>query len=337
MSLLNLRQLQIFWAVAHSPSLTRAAKQLGLTQPSLSQQLAKLEGSLEGRLFDRIHNQLVLTDAGRYLLERAERILAEVDEAEAGLADFRLGRRGRIAVGALASLARCLLPAAWREALVELPDLEIDVHELAPGEALEQLYGRTLHMAVLSSFSLARNRVSFTRVDLTTDPYVLAVPRGLDLSAVADPEADLEAPDRRVLNRSIRFNFGNLHNHRIEEWYRHALPRHVTVATCRTYESSLAMVEAGHGVALVPLLAARLGGRPMFDVDLYPVPGMERPIVALVPPQYSRMQPYRCFLGALRRAAVALETPGLPPAPPFLLRDAAASSRRGQGDAARRP
>ena len=56
--MITLNQLRIFWAVAHGASLTRAAKQLGITQPSLSQQLAKLEQALGSRLFDRINNEL---------------------------------------------------------------------------------------------------------------------------------------------------------------------------------------------------------------------------------------------------------------------------------------
>lgn len=316
--MLNLHQLRIFWAVAHSPSLTRAAKQLGLTQPSLSQQLARLEKSLGGRLFDRVSNQLVLTDAGRFLLARAERILAEADEAEAGLAEFRMGRRGRIAVGALASLARCLVPQAYRSLLARLPDLEIDIHELAPAEALEQLYGRNLQIALLSAHSLAGNRVSFARTRVTSDSYVLAVPRGLDLAGIRDPEHELDAEERRLLHRCIQFNFGNLHNQRIEEWYRRVLPRHTTIATSRTYESALAMVEEGLGVALVPLLTAQLNGRVLFDVDLFPAPGLERPIVALSPPQYLRSEPWRGFLAALQQAGETLELPSLPAAPPFL-------------------
>ena len=98
---LALSQLRVFWTVARAPSLTQAAKQLGSSQPALSQQLAKLEQAIGGRLFDRVNNQLLLTDAGRFLLRRAETILAEVDEAEAGLQAFVEGRRGRIAVGVL--------------------------------------------------------------------------------------------------------------------------------------------------------------------------------------------------------------------------------------------
>ncbi len=316
--MITLNQLRIFWAVAHSESLTRAAKQLGVTQPALSQQLAKLEQGLGGQLFDRVNNQLVLTDAGRFLLRKAETVLAEMDEAEAGLADYRLGRRRRIALGALASIARTLVPEAFRRALQLLPDLELDLHELAPAEALEQLYGRNLQMALLSSVSVAANRVSFTRVDIARDPYVFAAPRGLALGRVTVPEDDLTPEQHRVLNRTIQFNFGNLHNQRVDEWYRRVLPRHQVVACCRTYESALAMVQSGLGVALVPQFCTQLGGHAVYDVDLHAVPELERPIVALVPPQYRRAEPFATFIACLQQAAAELTLPPVGPPPPFL-------------------
>lgn len=316
--MISLPQLRVFWAVAHGETLTKAAKQLGVTQPALSQQLAKLEHALGGRLFDRVNNQLVLTDAGRFLLRKAEVVLAELDEAEAGLGEFNMGRRGRIAVGALASVARTLVPAAFRETMAEFPDFELDLHELAPGEALEQLYGRNIQLALVSAVSLAPNRISFSRVDIARDAYVFATPRGLDLGCVADPEWDLTPAQRGLLNRTIQFNFGNLHNQRTEEWYRRVLPRHEVVAHCRTYETALAMVEAGIGVALVPQLSAQLGGQSAYDVDLYAVPELERPIVALIPSQYRRAQPFPTFLDALGRAAAGLRLAPVGRAPPFL-------------------
>jgi len=61
---ITLHQLRIFWAVAHSETLTRAAKHLGLAQPSLSQQLAKLEATAGTRLFRRHATEMTLTEAG---------------------------------------------------------------------------------------------------------------------------------------------------------------------------------------------------------------------------------------------------------------------------------
>lgn len=315
--MLSIQQLRIFWSVAHSPSLTQVAKQLGLSQPSLSQSIAKMEKALGGRLFDRVNNRLVLTDAGHFLLHKAETILAEVDEAEAGLAEFQLGRRARISVGALPSIARTILPRAYRQTRAVVPEVEIDVHEIPPAEAIDQLYGRNLQIALVSAGSIADNRVSFARVDVIRDDYALAVPKSLDLSEVRDPR-DLDDDGRAVLGCCIQFNFGNAHTQRLEQWYRQILPRHHGRAQCRSYETALAMVEAGLGVALVPRLAAAAQDGAMVDVRLHRVPEPARAIVALAPSNYLRIEPYRTFLEALPLAAAAVPLPPLAPTPPFI-------------------
>src|SRR5258708_39635323 len=78
---MTLHQLRIFLAVAQTATLTRASKQLGLAQPSLSQQLARLEESVGTRLFDPARNRMELGDAGRVLLRHAPSILKEAREA----------------------------------------------------------------------------------------------------------------------------------------------------------------------------------------------------------------------------------------------------------------
>ncbi len=326
----TLNQLRIFWALAHSPSLTQAAKQLGVSQPSLSQQLAKLERSLGTRLFDRVNNQMVITDAGRFLLGKAEVMLAEADEIETGLAAYREGRRGRIVVGALASLARNLLPDAWRRARTRVPDLEIDIHELPPRDAIEQLYGRTIQVALLSAASLTREHLSFGRIPLLTESYVLATPADLRLEGVRDPERDLDPARRRILARTIRFNFGSRYNQRIEAWYRRHLPHSESIGRCRTYEVALAMVEAGLGVALVPLSSTRLGDRPLFAINTYTVPDLDRRILALFPSHYRRLEPLATFLAALAEAGAAAHPAGAAPPPPLL--EAATARGEGEGD-----
>ena len=72
------------------------------------------------------------------------------------------------------------------------------------------------------------------------------------------------------MNNFIQFEFGNQHKKRIEEWYSSILPNSKVFAKTRTYEVALSMVQSGRGVALVPALAARLGGEKLdFDVNLY--------------------------------------------------------------------
>ena len=73
---MEMHQLRYFVAVAETANFTRAAERCHVSQPSLSQQVAKLEKRLHQRLFDRLGRRAVLTDAGRLLLDRARLILA---------------------------------------------------------------------------------------------------------------------------------------------------------------------------------------------------------------------------------------------------------------------
>ena len=189
---MTLHQLRIFWAVAHAKSFTKASKLLGLAQPSMSQQISKLEKDVGAQLFSRDRNQMNLTDAGTFLARKAELILSSVEEAAVGLKEFSEGSRGVIAVGALSSIARNLIPNAVHRLAAIFPDVEFDIHETAPAEALDLLYGRRLNIAMLATDSIASSSSSFHQTSIVTDPYVLAVPRGIDLSKIKNVEKDLE-------------------------------------------------------------------------------------------------------------------------------------------------
>jgi DNA-binding transcriptional LysR family regulator len=204
---MTLHQLRIFLAVAQTATLTRASKQLGLAQPSLSQQLARLEESVGTRLFDRARNRMELTDAGRVLLRHAQNILKEVSEAEAGLREFAAGKRSIIRIAGLNSVVKALLPEALRHYGGVRPALEVDIHEAAPAEVLEMLYSRQADIGLIGADSVAQSSIGFRQVPIIEDPYVFAVPRAVRLAAMKDLEGAPESVTR-VLNSAIEFNFG---------------------------------------------------------------------------------------------------------------------------------
>ena len=315
---MTFHQLRIFWAVAHAKSFTKASKLLGLAQPSLSQQISKLEKDLGAQLFNRDSNQMNLTDAGTFLARKAELILSSVDEATVGLKEFSAGSRGVIAVGALSSIARNLIPHAVTLLAQNFPDIELDIHETAPAEALDLLYGRRLNIAMLATDSIASAASSFHQTPTATDPYVLAVPRGIDLSNIQNVEADLGKSERVVINSTIQFNFGSQHKRRIEEWYQRVLPHYRVILQTRTYEVALSMVQEGLGVAVVPAMTAILGPDKGFDVSLYRTKLPDRDIVALTASQYVRVDPYACFLRVLSEAGKKLVLPPLLEVPPLM-------------------
>src|SRR4029078_9631401 len=110
---MELHQLRYFVAVAETGSFTRAAEREGITQPTLSEQILRLEGWEHGvgqRLFDRLGRKVVLTDAGHELLGHAQSILAAVGEAERAVRDSADG--GLLRVGAIPTVAPFVLPRA---------------------------------------------------------------------------------------------------------------------------------------------------------------------------------------------------------------------------------
>src|SRR5262245_58900679 len=108
---MELHQLRYFVAVARAENFSRAAERCSGSQPSLSQQVQKLERELKRPLFHRLGRRAVLTEEGRALLDRAVSILAAVDDAERR---FRSGgpQGGRLALGAIPTVAPYLLPGA---------------------------------------------------------------------------------------------------------------------------------------------------------------------------------------------------------------------------------
>jgi DNA-binding transcriptional LysR family regulator len=313
---MTLHQLRIFLAVAQSATLTRASKQLGLAQPSLSQQLARLEESVGTRLFDR-GNRMELTDAGRVLLRHAQSIVKEINEAEAGLREFAAGKRAIIRVAGLNSVVKALLPDALRRCGGTGSGIEIDIHEAAPAEVLEMLYSRQADIGLIAADSVAQASIGFRQVPIVEDPYVFAVPRSIDLGAIRDIDA-APAKAARVLNSCIQFNFGTPHTLRVQQWYQRVLPSHRIAAHCRTYDVALELVRAEFGVCLVPALTAFQVAGSLDGIALYATDHGNRHTVAVLADQYLRLAPYKGLVEALQAAGRKLVLPPVLPMPPLI-------------------
>lgn len=148
---MELRQLRYFVAAAEAGTISRAAERCRVAQPSLSQQIMKLEDELGVVLLDRLGRGVALTDAGRALLPRARQILAQVQEVESNiLADLDHGR-GRLAVGAIPTMAPYLVPALVARVRAEAPDCEILVREDLTQNLLEAIADNEIDVAIMST------------------------------------------------------------------------------------------------------------------------------------------------------------------------------------------
>ena len=314
---MTLHQLKIFWAVAQAKSYTKASKILGLAQPSLSQQISKLEEELGSKLFNRGFSKINLTDAGDYLYTKAEQIIVSIEEAEEGLKEFSSNTRGILKIGMLSSVARNILPLTMQLFSDILPNIEINVLEVTPAEAIDLLYARQLNVAVVAEDSLAASNLSFAKKELFKDPYVLAVPKSLNLEDVSSYNS-LSQKHQNLLSSSIVFEFGSQHKKRIEDWFKKNLNTKKIIAHTRSYEVALSMVEAELGVVVLPALTAMIGFDKSYDVNLYQTDLLDRKLVSLTPKQYESIDPVKSFISCLAQAGKKLNLPTVMSAPDIL-------------------
>ncbi|HEX6880302.1 MAG TPA: LysR family transcriptional regulator, partial [Terriglobales bacterium] len=124
---MEVHQLRYFCAVARHGTFTRASEVEHVAQPSLSQQILKLEAELGARLFDRLPRSAKLTVFGRAFLPKAERILRELDEAKTELRDMCGNEQGEVVIGIIPTIAAYLLPTLLEGFTVRYPMVTIKV------------------------------------------------------------------------------------------------------------------------------------------------------------------------------------------------------------------
>jgi DNA-binding transcriptional LysR family regulator len=117
------RRLQVFHAVAKHRSFTKAAETLFMTQPAVTFQIKQLEEQFNARLFERGHGQISLTDAGRLVLDYAERILTLSSELDARMKDLTGRVAGVLLIGASMTIADYLLPQVLGEFKARYPSV----------------------------------------------------------------------------------------------------------------------------------------------------------------------------------------------------------------------
>jgi len=191
---MELHQLRYFVAAAETGSFTKAASREGVTQPSLSQAILRLEDSLDARLFDRLGRTIALTAAGHELLARAQVVLASVGDAEKAVRGSADG--GTLRVGAIPTIAPYLLPEACRKflkahssyrlelledrterllAAVVAGELDVAIMALPVRDErlhVETLFTESLRLAVPSQHRLAKAK-SVRFADLVEEPFLI--------------------------------------------------------------------------------------------------------------------------------------------------------------------
>lgn len=244
---MELQQLRYLLAVAKTGNFSRAAEQCHVSQPSLSQQILKLEEELGERLFSRLKRSAVPTAAGEALVLRAARILGEVDAARRDVADAASLLRGRVSVGVIPTIAPFLLPRVLAALGRECPGLEVELHENTTAELLGAAAACELDLALLS---LPIHDDRFVKETLFEEELLLALPPGHRL--VTKPVVRLTDLEKE---RFILMKEGHcLGDQSLRLCERGGLHPQVVLRSAQL-ETVQALVMAGVGISLIPAMA----------------------------------------------------------------------------------
>ena len=138
---MNLNHLRVFHAVASAGSVTSAARELQISQPAVSKQLAELETAVGAKLVDRLPRGVRLTAAGRALSAHAARIFGIEHTAEVELEALLGVRRGQLAIGASTTIGSYLVPRVFGAFRVDHPDVQLEL-QIGNTAALHDLVRR---------------------------------------------------------------------------------------------------------------------------------------------------------------------------------------------------
>ncbi|MET9499617.1 LysR family transcriptional regulator [Streptomyces sp. NPDC006552] len=247
----DIKKLVILRTLRERGTVTATAQTLLMTPSAVSQQLTNLARQLGVPLLEAQGRRVRLTDAAHLVLSHADAVLAQLERADAELAQHLHGESGTVRVAAFSTAVPALVVPAVRALRAAHPGITVRVREAEAGQAYELLASGDVDLALsLAAHAPTARDPKFTRVPLLADPLDVALPVGHPLAQEPGPRlADL-AGEPWIFGGSGPWS-------------------EITLAACEAagfvpeqahsasgWTAILAMVEAGMGVALVPRMAA---------------------------------------------------------------------------------
>ena len=248
---MEIHQLRYFFAVARAGSFTRAAEELGIAQPSLSQQIRALEKNIGTPLFERLGRSVRLTAFGEALRAPALAILQQVAMAENSLANLRDGVRGRLRVGVIPTILPYWIAPRIGDFRDSFPDVDLQLVEDQTPRLVEQLQSGDLDIAVAS---LPVKNPDIICSELFREPLLLAVAKGHPLAA--NPEVDLDACVDEPL---LLLKEGHCLRDNVLTACTRSKAELRSIFETNQLESIFQLIQSGFGVTLVPEMASSHG------------------------------------------------------------------------------
>jgi LysR family hydrogen peroxide-inducible transcriptional activator len=291
----SLRQLQYVVAVADELSFRRAALRCHVSQPSLSSQLAQVEEALGVRMFERSRKRVLVTVAGRDLVERAKRLLLDADEILEAARRVGDPLAGTIRLGIIPTISPYLLPAVTPHLRKALPRLRIAWFEEKTGAIVRRLADGQIEGAIVA---LEAEVGDVAREVVANDPFVLVMrpdhPLALKNSPVS--QADLRGQELLLLDE------GHCFREQALEACGSARAREGEFRAT-SLSTLVQMVSGGAGITLIPALAVDTEAkRARLHIRALATPAAHRTI-ALIWRRGSPVEPALRAVGATLRDA----------------------------------
>ncbi|MFF4846913.1 LysR family transcriptional regulator [Streptomyces sp. NRRL F-2747] len=303
--MIEARHLRVLRAVAGTGSFSAAARELGCTQPAVSQQMKALEQSAGTPLLVRAGREMRLTQAGTALVRHAAGILAGLTAAEEEVAAIAGLRAGRVRLVSFPSGSSTLVPTALAAMRAEHPGTRISLVEAEPPRSVEMLREGDCDLALAFRYGSASPSGGGSAAEgewedlvvrpLLTDRLVGLVPEGHRLAG-AERVGMAELADEPWIAGCPRCR-----RHLVEVCEEVGFTPRIDFAT-DDYPAVVGLVGAGLGVAVLPELAVesvRAKGVSTVAVE----PAVEREVVALTLPDLARVPAVAATLAELERAA----------------------------------
>lgn len=170
---MEIRHLKLIREVARTKSLSKAKDNLYLSQSALSHQLKEVEGQLGTLLFHRVNKQLILSTAGKMVLDSAEKVLSELEKTESSIKKYVSGQTGTIRLATQCYTCYHWLPTILKDFKKEFPNVEIEILHNNDSDVENQVLNGEIDIAVIYESS---NHSKLNYFELFEDEMFALVP-----------------------------------------------------------------------------------------------------------------------------------------------------------------
>jgi len=241
---INLRQLDVFRAVAETQSFTRASHTLFISQSTVSQHIRELEDSLKVQLFSRNRRNVSLTPAGESLLGYGRSIFQMLEEAEIAVQTVRDPYCGKLTFGCASTTLLYHLPEILMDYTTKYPNVELNITGGTIQDVSLQMLSGSLDLALVV---LPLSSPALEKIILFEEAFVGVIPAGHSLASEAHLRISNLANERFILHRQ-----GQNTRKLVDRYlFKQRITPRVAIELAET-EAIKAMVARGLGVSILP-------------------------------------------------------------------------------------